>query len=49
MTLEMIVVLVLALIAVVLFATERYPVELVALMVMAAVLATKIVTPQEGI
>lgn len=49
MTLEMIVVLILALVAVVLFATERYPVELVALMVMAALLVTKIVTPEEGI
>lgn len=49
MTLEMIIVLVLALVAVVLFATERYPVELVALMMMAALLVTKIVTPEEGI
>lgn len=49
MTLEMMVVLALALIAVLLFATERYPVELVALMVMAVLLVTKIVTPDEGI
>ncbi|MEX2088415.1 MAG: SLC13 family permease [Bacteroidota bacterium] len=49
MTLEIGVVLLLAIIAVVLFASEKYPVDLVALMLMATLLLTGIVTAEEGI
>ncbi len=49
MTVEMIVVLALILVAVVLFASEKLPVDLVALMVMAVLLLSGIITPAEGI
>lgn len=49
MTLEIGVVLALAIITVVLFASEKYPVDLVALMLMATLLLTGIVTAEEGI
>jgi di/tricarboxylate transporter len=49
MTLEIIAVLALAIVAIVLFASEKFPVELVALMIMATLLATRIVTAEEGI
>jgi di/tricarboxylate transporter len=49
MTLEIGVVLLLAIIAVVMFASEKYPVDLVALMLMATLLLTGIVTAEEGI
>lgn len=49
MTVEMIVVLALILVAVVLFASEKLPVDLVALLVMAVLLLSGIITPAEGI
>lgn len=49
MTVEMIIVLVLVLVAVVLFATEKLPVDLVALLVMCTLLITGIITPEEGV
>jgi di/tricarboxylate transporter len=49
MTIEMIFVLVLVVVAMVLFATEKLPVDLVALLVMAALLTSGIITPEEGI
>jgi di/tricarboxylate transporter len=49
MTVEIVVVLALAIAAVVLFASERFPVDLVALMLMATLLLTGIVTAEEGI
>ncbi|MBX2991230.1 MAG: SLC13 family permease [Bacteroidetes bacterium] len=49
MTVEMIVVLAVVLLAVVLFATERFPVDQVALTIMAILLLSGIITPQEGI
>lgn len=49
MTVEMIIVLGVVLLAVVLFATEKLPVDLVALIVMGILLLTGIITPEEGI
>ncbi|HWP81022.1 MAG TPA: SLC13 family permease [Bacteroidota bacterium] len=49
MTLEMIFVLALIVVAVALFASERFPVDLVALMIMGILLMSGIVTPGEGI
>lgn len=49
MTFEIVVVLALLVVAVVLFATERYPVDLVALIVLATLLLSRIVTPEEGV
>jgi di/tricarboxylate transporter len=49
MTLEIIVVLLILVAAVILFASERLPVDLVALMIMAALLLTRIISPEEGI
>jgi di/tricarboxylate transporter len=49
MTIEIAVVLVLLFGAVVLFATEKYPVDLVALMVLAVLLVSRIITPAEGV
>ncbi len=49
MTVEIVVVLILAVAAVVLFASEKFPVDLVALMLMATLLLTGIVTVEEGI
>jgi di/tricarboxylate transporter len=49
MTVEIAFVIALLIIAVILFATEALPIDLVALLVMAALLITKIITPQEGI
>lgn len=49
MTLEMIVVLLVLLLAVILFATEKMPVDLVAILVMTVLLVTGIITPEEGI
>lgn len=49
MTVEMIIVLALVLIAVVLFATEKFPIDLVALMIMGILLLSGIVTADEGI
>ncbi|MDL1891317.1 SLC13 family permease [Sphingobacteriales bacterium CHB3] len=49
MTVEMIVVLAVVLLAIVLFATERFPVDQVALTIMAILLLSGIITPQEGI
>jgi len=45
----MILVLVLLVVAVLLFCTEKLPVDLVALLIMATLLLTGIVTPEEGI
>lgn len=49
MTVEMIVVLAVVLLAVILFATERFPVDQVALTVMAILLLSGLITPQEGV
>lgn len=49
MTLEIGAVLTITILAVVLFASEKYPVDLVALMLMATLLLTGIVTAEEGI
>lgn len=49
MTAEMFIVLALVVGAVVLFVTERLPVDLVALIVMATLLLTGIITPEEGV
>ncbi|QQS47289.1 MAG: SLC13 family permease [Acidobacteriota bacterium] len=49
MTFEIATVLALLLIAVVLFAAERFPVDLVALIVMALLLVSGLITPAEGI
>jgi di/tricarboxylate transporter len=49
MSLEMIVVLVLIVAAVILFATERYPVDLVAIMIMATLLLGGIVSVEDGV
>ncbi|MBX3277251.1 MAG: SLC13 family permease [Acidobacteria bacterium] len=49
MTFDMIVVLGLVVISVVLFATERFPVDLVALMVLGTLMLTGMVTIQEGL
>ncbi|MGH2568812.1 MAG: sodium:proton antiporter, partial [Bacteroidota bacterium] len=49
MSLEMVLVLMLVVVAVVLFASERYPVDLVALMLMGTLLLSGIVTAEEGI
>jgi len=48
-TLEILIVLAVLLVAVVLFATEKLPVDLVAVMVMAVLLVTRIVSVEEGI
>lgn len=49
MTLSMLFVLVLIIVAIFLFATEKLPVDLVALLVMSALLASGIITAQEGV
>ncbi|MBI3995562.1 MAG: SLC13 family permease [Nitrospirae bacterium] len=49
MTFEMILVLGLVLLSVILFATEKLPVDLVALIIMALLLSTGLVTPEDGI
>lgn len=49
MTIEMIVVLALVIVAVVLFATEKYPVDLVALLIMAVLLLSDIVSAEDGL
>lgn len=49
MTGEMIFVLAVILLAVLLFAWEKYPVDLVSVMVMAALILSGVVTPVEGI
>jgi di/tricarboxylate transporter len=49
MTLEIAFVLALVVIAVILFATEKLPVDLVALLVMGALLVSGIISPEEGI
>lgn len=49
MTIEMITVLILVVVAVALFVTERLPIALVALLVMTALLLSGIVTPDEGL
>ena len=49
MTLEIIIVLVILVAAIVLFATEKLPVDLIALMVMATLLLSRIISPEEGI
>ena len=49
MTLEIIIVLVILVAAVVLFVTEKLPVDLIALLVMAALLLSRIISPEEGI
>ena len=49
MSLEIIIVLVLLTIAVVLFTTERLPVDLVALIILATLLGSGIISPEEGL
>jgi di/tricarboxylate transporter len=49
MTLEIAFILALLVVAVALFATERWPVDLVALGIMTVLLASQIITPEEGI
>ena len=49
MTFEMIFVVVIVLLAVFLFATEKFRVDLVALMIMAVLLLSGIITPREGL
>jgi di/tricarboxylate transporter len=49
MTVEIIIVLIILVAAVVLFATEKLPVDLIALLVMAALLLSRIISPEEGI
>lgn len=49
MTVDMIVVLAVVLLAIILFATERFPVDQVALTIMAILLLTGLITPQDGI
>jgi di/tricarboxylate transporter len=49
MTVEIAVVLALLVIAVVMFATEKFPVDLVALIIMALLLLSGIITPEEGV
>ena len=49
MTVEIVIVLVLVVGAVMLFATEKLPVALVALIIMATLLGSGIVSPQEGL
>ncbi len=49
MTLEIIAVLAIVVFAVIIFALEKYPVDLVALTVMALLMITGIITPEEGI
>lgn len=49
MTIEIIIVLALVFGSVILFATERLPVDLVALMIMAVLLVSGIVSPEEGL
>ena len=49
MTFEIIVVLALVVIAIVLFATEVFPIALVALIIMATLLGSGIISPEEGL
>lgn len=49
MSLEIVIVLVILVLAVVLFATEKMPVDLVALLIMAVLLLSGIISPEEGI
>lgn len=49
MSLDIIIVLTLLLVAIILFATERLPIDLVALIVMAVLLVSGILTPEEGL
>ena len=49
MTLEIIVVLSLVVIAIILFATEKVPVDLVALILMAFLMVTGIISVEEGV
>ncbi len=49
MTFELIIVLVLVVVAVILFATEKIPVDLVALIIMATLLGSGIISPEEGL
>lgn len=49
MTLEMLAVLVLVVVAVVLFATERFPIDLIAIFLLVVLLLSGIVTPEEGV
>ncbi|MDD4358090.1 MAG: SLC13 family permease [Smithellaceae bacterium] len=49
MTLEMLIVLGVIVLAVVLFASEKLPVDLTAIIVMAILLLTGIVSPKEGL
>lgn len=49
MSIEIIIVLILFVVAVALFATERLPVDLVALIIMATLLGSGIVSPEEGL
>ncbi|MCG8605699.1 SLC13 family permease [bacterium] len=49
MTIEIVVVLSLVVVAVILFASEKIPIDLVALIVMAVLLASRIISPQEGL
>jgi di/tricarboxylate transporter len=49
MTIEVIIVLLLVVSAVILFVTERFPVDMVALILMATLLLSGIITPEEGI
>ena len=46
---EIALVLTLLLIAIVLFSTEKFPVDFVAVMVLGALLALRLVTPEEGV
>jgi len=49
MTVEIVIVLALLVAAIVLFATERLPIDLVALIIMAILLASGVITPEEGL
>ncbi len=49
MTVEIIVALALVVIAIVLFATELFPIDLVALIIMATLLGSGIISPEEGL
>lgn len=49
MTVEMIIVLALVVVAVVLFATEKYPIDLVALIIMAVLLLSGIISAEDGL
>lgn len=49
LTLDMIIVLVVLVMAIVLFATEKLPIDVVALLIMAILIITGVLTPEEGV